>query len=152
MPKLLLVPTDPQILGGSSFTFVTCWSFSQLVNLWTVKAVTTKLNYRGISSCSGFATQWIILSWSLLIPPINDALGLSHTQFLCTLRIMLTVPTRVPPLSFTPDYFLYSESKPLHVCMTGVDAGVLLVWLTLIVVFLFSDITQFPGLDFISSL
>jgi hypothetical protein len=99
-----------------------------------------------------FIIQGVILSWSLLSPHINDPFGPSHTQFLCSLQIMPAVPTPVSPVSFTLNpYFLYSESKPVCVHITGADAGVLLTWPTLIVVFLFSDIAQFPGFDFISS-
>ena len=96
-------------------------------------------NSRGILSYSDISSQWVVLSWSLLSPAIHAPLGVSHTQFLCPVQILLTVDP----------YFSYSESKPVRVHITHVHAGVLLIWPTLIVVFLFSDITQFPGLDFI---
>jgi len=77
-----------------------------------------------------------------------DTLDLSHAELLCTLQTILPVSIPVWIL-----IFLYSESKPpVHAHITTrVRAGMSLVSPTLIVMFLFSDITQVPGLDFIST-
>jgi hypothetical protein len=113
--------------------------FWQVVKWWNVndyhdKTEIVEVFYRtatfpvsGLSCHEAFS----VLPYMLLL--------VSHTQFLCPVQILLTVDP----------YFSYSESKPVRVHITHVHAGVLLIWPTLIVVFLFSDITQFPGLDFI---